>query len=270
MGAMLLFTQFSLKPRLWLYPVIRQVVMAKLAYDTRDRSEFYSEHFLIKYTADEADQVALVAAASEAAYHPVTELLGYTPGRRAVIYLYSHSGELKRRTNGSGDETDMGAYYRGVMQIVTPDKWLKQDDQAATLAYHGPITHEFTHLVLDYQTNGNYSRWFTEGVAQYAEYKINHYEWITPANRLSGKLYTLAELDEHFADLPNQALAYREALAAVRFITENFGESALRQINDQLAQGIPLKAAILETLGLTYNQYEAGWQLWARDYLEEH
>ena len=270
MLALLLFTQLSIKPRLWLYPVVRQLTMIKLDYDTRDMGEYRTEHFLIKYTAVDSDQVAMVAKAAEAAYYPVTDILGYTIGKRAIIYIYPDHQEMKRTFGWAGDESTMGAYYSGVIQVLSPQKWLKNGERADAFVHSGPITHEFTHLVLDYQTSGNYSRWFTEGLAQYVEYKVNHYEWITSTNRLTGNLYTLAELDEHFADLPNQALAYRESFAAVRFIADQFGEIKLRQIDDLLAQGKPLKEIIPIVLGLTYADYEENWKTWARDYLEDH
>lgn len=269
MLAVLFFAQFSMKPRLWLYPLARQAVMAKLDYGTRNMQEVETEHFLIKYTADDADQVALVAEAAEQAYQPVTNLLGYVPVKKAVLYIYPDRVEMRKAIGWSGDESAMGVYYNGVIQILSPKVWLQKQDTAETFIHNGPVAHEFTHLVLDYQTNGNYSRWFTEGVAQYAEYNINGYEWITPTNHLTGPLYTLAELDEHFDELPNQALAYRESLAAVRFIAENFGVEKLRQIDSSLAKGNKLETAISVVLGLNYEQYEHDFKKWAIDHMED-
>lgn len=265
----LLFVHLSIKPRMWLYPVVRQAAMAKLDYETRAMEEYKTEHFLIKYTAGDADQVAMVAEAAEAAYRPVTEIMGYVTGKKAVIYIYPNRQEMRKAIGWSGDESAMGVYYTGVIQVLSPKEWLQKGETAATFLHNGPVAHEFTHLVLDYQTNGNYTRWFTEGLAQYTEYKVNHYEWITPTNHLTGKLYTLSDMDEHFDDLPNQALAYRESLAAVRFIAENFGEGKLRQIDGLLAQGRSLKEAISAALGLTYVEYDQNWQTWAFDHMEE-
>jgi hypothetical protein len=269
MFALLLFTQLSMKPRLWIYPVVRQVAMAKLDYETRNMQQYPTEHFLIKYTAADADQVPMVAEAAEAAYRPVTDMMGYVISKKATIYIYPDRQEMRKAFGWSGDESAMGVYYGGVIEILSPKAWLKSGETAAAFVHNGPMAHEFTHLVLDYQTNGNYSRWFTEGLAQYTEYKVNHYEWITPTNHLTGNLYTLAELDDHFDDLPNQALAYRESLAAVRFIADNFGEGKLRQIDGLLAQGETLKEAIPSALGLTYAEYEQSWRTWAMDHMED-
>ncbi len=168
--ALLLFTQFSMKPRLWLYPLVRQAAMVKLDYETRDMQEVQTEHFLIKYTASDSDQVAMVGEAAEAAYRPVTDLMGYATGKKAVIYIYPDRQEMRQALGWSGDESAMGVYYSGVIEILSPKAWLKSGETAATFVHNGPVAHEFTHLVLDYQTNGNYSRWFPDGLAQDSEY----------------------------------------------------------------------------------------------------
>ena len=156
----------------------------------------------------------------------------------------------------------MGVYWGGVIQILSPRAWLQEADSEEFIHY-GPMVHEFTHLVLDYMTAGNYPRWFTEGLAQYAEYRINHYEWQTVSNSLSGKLYTMAELNGDFDSLPDQSLAYRESLAAVRYIAEVHGETKLQQVIGVLRAGRSMDQAIAEILALDGGAYEVAWRNWA-------
>ena len=47
----------------------------------------------------------------------------------------------------------------------------------------------------------------------------------------------MSELDGNFDDLPNQALAYRESLAAVRYIADVYGEAKLQQVIEALQAG---------------------------------
>ncbi|MDU2063225.1 MAG: peptidase MA family metallohydrolase [Sporomusaceae bacterium] len=259
----LLFTQFSLRPRLWLYPLARQAAAAKLSYEARQFQQQETEHFIIVYPLEDADQVQLVAKAAEAAYEPVRNLLAYSRSEKSILYIQPGRSELRKALGWSGDESAMGVYYGGSIQILSPKAWMQPDDGPEVFWQNGPVAHEFTHLLLDYQTNGNYTRWYTEGLAQYAEYKITHYEWLTGTNKLTGPLYSLSELDDHFDDLDNQSLAYREAFAAVRFIAERQGEQALQEIDRQLAQGVALKQALTTVTGLSYSDYETAWKAWA-------
>jgi hypothetical protein len=125
------------------------------------------------------------------------------------------------------------------------------------------MVHEFTHLVFDHMTRGNYPRWFTEGLAQYVEYKVNHYEWRTSSNSLSNNEYNMTQLDNDFDELPNQSLAYRESLAAVRYIAEVHGEEKLCQVIEALAVGRDIRQAITGAVDMDYTGYEASWKSWA-------
>jgi len=251
------------KPQMWVYPFVRQAVQLKVDYETSDMIVHETEHFKIKYTQVDADTVALIAEASEAAYSPVTRELGYAPPGKTLILVQPNRNELRKAFGWSGSESAMGVYWGGVIQLLSPHVWLNDGESVEEFIHSGPMVHEYTHLVFDHLTNGNYPRWFTEGLAQYVEYRVNNYEWHTESNRLDGKLYTMAELEKNFDELPNQSLAYRQSLAAVRFIGEVYGEEALRNVIASLQAGNSMKQAIQKNVGLTAAAFEQGWQKWA-------
>jgi hypothetical protein len=260
--AALLFTVPFGRPQMWLYPLARQASHAKLNYETRGMAEYETPHFTIKYGPRDADVVKMVAQAAEKAYQPVTQTLSYSPGGKTLVVIYSNKADLNQAFGWSGDQSAMGVYWGGVIQILSPHAWLKEATPEE-FVHSGPMVHEFTHLIFDYITNGNYPRWFTEGLAQYVEYRVNHYEWHTSSNSLDRVGYSMAELDDHFDGLVDQSLAYRESLAAVRFIAETYGDIKLHQVINELASGKDIRQAISDTLNMDYVTYESAWKKWA-------
>jgi len=261
--AVFLFSAMSLRPRMWVYPLVRQVTQIKSDYETSYMEVHETEHFRIKYTPADKDTVDMIAEAAEAAYIPVTQELGYAPQGKTLIMVQPNKNELRKAFGWSDNESAMGVYWGGAIQLLSPHVWLSGGASVQEFIHSGPMVHEYTHLVFDHLTNGNYPRWFTEGLAQYVEYQANHYEWQTATNHLDGKLYTMAELEGDFDKLPNQALAYRESLAAVRYIAQVYGEDKLRKIIKDLQAGQSLEKAIQRTLALDKATFEHDWQQWA-------
>ncbi len=255
------------KPRMLLYPLARQAAQAKMNYETRQLAAYETPHFIIKYSPADQPAVALVAEAAEAAYAPVTAMLGYAPAGKTLVILYRDRSELNRTFGWSGDQSAMGVYWGGVIQVLSPRAWLKEG-AAGEFIRSGPMVHEYTHLVFDHLSRGNYPRWFTEGLAQYLEYTVNGYEWRTPGNSLRGQGYTQAELDRGFDDLANQALAYRQSLAAVRYIAAVHGESDLKNVIAALAAGRSIEDAVAASLGMDYAEFADEWPEWARDNMQ--
>ena len=261
--AVFLLANLPLRPRMWVYPLVRQATQSKADYETRSMQVLETEHFKIKYTPSDADTVNMIAEAAEAAYIPVTQELGYAPKGKTLIMIQPNKNELRKAFGWSDNESAMGVYWGGMIQLLSPHVWLSGGDSVQEFIHSGPMVHEYTHLVFDHITNGNYPRWFTEGLAQYVEYKANHYEWQTATNNLDGKLYTRAELEGDFDNLPNQALAYRQSLAAVRYIAQVYGEDKLREMIKDLQDGQSLDKAVQRTLGLDGASFEQEWQQWA-------
>jgi hypothetical protein len=242
----------------------------KINYQTKDMLAKETPHFIIKYTENDADMADMVAKASEAAYDPVTAALNFAPGGKTLILIYPDRQSMKKAYGWAGDASAMGFYWGGVIQVLSPKAWMKNTQSTEEFITTGPIAHEYTHLVLDYMARGNYSRWFTEGLAQYMEYRINGYEWITATNQLTGTLYTMDELTDDFDELPNQALAYRQSLAAVRYIAEVHGEAKLSQVINYLKAGVKVDKAIEKTLGIDYATYEMLVNQWAKANMKEY
>lgn len=261
--AALFFAQVPVKPQMWIYPLARQVFQAKINYETRDMMKYETEHFVVKYTQGDAGVVPMVAEAAEAAYQPVTSILGYTPKAKGMLIIYPDKRELNKVFGWSSAESAMGVYYGGVIQVLSPRTWLKDTGSTQEFIQTGPVLHEYTHLVFDYMTSGNYSRWFTEGLAQYLEYRVNHYEWLTKDNKLDGQMYTMEELDNNFDGLSNKSLAYRQSLAAIRYIADVHGDSKLQGIIGDLTKGVSLEKAISTNLNMSYAEYDQAWRVWA-------
>jgi len=258
-----LFSSVPLRPQMWIYPLVRQAVQIKVDYETRHMVVHETEHFMIKYTPADADIVDMIAEAAEAAYLPVTQQLRYTPSGKTLLLVQPNKNELRQAFGWSGNESAMGVYWGGVIQLLSPHVWLSGGESVQEFIHSGPMVHEYTHLVFDHITNGNYPRWFTEGLAQYVEYQANHYEWQTATNNLDSTLYTMTQLEGDFDKLPNQSLAYRQSLAAVRYIAQVYGDDKLSEMISGLQAGHSMEAVIQRTLGLNYATFEHSWQQWA-------
>jgi hypothetical protein len=267
---MIVLSMRPLRPQIWLYPLARQAVQIKMNYDTKQMAEIETEHFRIKYTPEDEDSIPMIAEAAEAAYAPVTHQLSYVPAGKTLILVQPSKDELRRVFGWSGNESAMGVYWGGVIQLLSPHIWLKDGSSVQDFIYSGPLVHEYTHLIFDYITNGNYPRWFTEGLAQYVEYCVNGYEWQTKTNDLRGTLYTMAQLEDDFDQLPDQSLAYRESLAAVRYIDEVYGERRLQDMIHAMKAGQSIEKAMGKTLGLDYQTFSYSWQQWAVDHMSFH
>lgn len=263
--AIVLLLWFIKPQQKYIYPLVRSGVQAKLDYQTKNMQVFESEHYRIKYDAVDEAYVLMVAKAAEAAYQPVIDTLGFSvDGKKTLIIMYHDKRMMNKLTGQLGTEGAMGVYWGGVIQVLSPQIWMNTAD-LDNFEKKGPLLHEYTHLAFDYMTSGNYSRWFTEGLAQYMEYKMYNYEWLSANNNLNSELYSMKQLDESFDTLPNQAMAYRESFAAVRFIAEVYGEDKLREIIGYLNKGERQDRAIERAIKMSYDEFSKTWPLWARE-----
>ncbi|ABO51795.1 conserved hypothetical protein [Desulforamulus reducens MI-1] len=250
------------------YNLFREGLKQKALWTTRSMDTLKGEHFNVRFTPGNEEDAKLVLAAAEKFYTPIAEKYGYTGKGKIPIIVYPSRLELNRNFGWEANESAMGVYWAGVIRVLSPNVWLSEEDldkYREEFMQSGPMAHEFTHLVVDYKTAGNYTRWFTEGIAQYEEYKLTGFEFDDKQASLKQPLYTLDEMDAYFDNLPNQPLAYRQSYLAVRYIAEVYGEDSLKRILESLASGNKMEDALVMVLNNEMVDFEGNYKNWAKE-----
>lgn len=248
------------------YALFREGLKQKAIITTRDMQTISSQNFMVRYTAGNEEDAKLVLSTAEKFYGPIAKKYAYSTGGKIPVIVYPSREELNRNFGWPASESAMGVYWTGVIRVLTPSLWVTEQDPLQyqdTFIKSGPMAHEFTHLVVDYLTAGNYTRWFTEGMAQYEEYKLTGFEFDTIEALMNQPLYQLAEMDSYFDNLPNQPLAYRQSYLAVRYIAEEYDEDYLKAIMVSLRQGNKTEKAISSVLGIEFKEFETNYQQWS-------
>lgn len=231
-----------------------------------------SEHVDVYYTAKDENVVDWVLQTTENVYKPVADVVGHSPDQRVPVIIYPNRDVLRQAFGWGNGESAMGVYWSGTVRLLSPNVWIneKRDrEKRKVFEKMNPIAHELTHYVLDYFTDGNYPRWFTEGLAQRVEYQLTGYLWIEADSSLDQNLYSLEELEQQFDQLDNQPLAYRQSFLMVDYFARNFGDHALSDLIQHLGRGKRFRPAVEEVTGDTMDQIYMDWLDWVDEHLED-
>lgn len=235
--------------------VFRFMVGQETNLRTGQWNEIITDNYRIKYLPVDEAYIDMVAEAAEEAYTAISNELGRTIDRRTTILVYPDNKSLAASFGWDKDEKALGVYWGGTIRILSPQAWLDNAGQKERFVKEGPMVHEFTHLMVDEMTRGNYNRWWTEGIAQYTERKITGFEFASP---FEGKrelfYYTLDKLEKDY-DRLNQRIAYWQSVQIVDFIVEHYGEDQIYVICDYLYQGDSMAKAVEKALGTDYGGF---------------
>ena len=235
--------------------IFRFMVGQETNLRTGQWDELSTEHYKIKYMTEDKADVALVANAAENAYTSVSGTMGKEPGKQTTIVIYPDSKSLAASFGWDKNEKALGVYWGGTIGVLSPSAWLSGVGQQDRFIKEGPMVHEFTHLMVDEMTKGNYNRWWTEGIAQYMEKKITGFEFANPfAGNREVYYYTLDNLEKNF-DTLDQSVAYWESLKAVEFIANHYGEDKIYAILHNLSDGDSMTKATEKALGTDYQTF---------------
>ncbi|HCJ11230.1 MAG TPA: hypothetical protein DHW14_08745 [Clostridiales bacterium] len=253
---------------------------ARLISDFPGKAVAESPHFVLHYDESlDGAWAPVVLACAERAHEAVSGRLGWSPAGReekVPVLLHPTRTSLDRQFASRDGLQAVGAYWCGVVQVLSPRLWLAEEPGAAAVAVlwtDGPLVHEYTHYVLDMLVPAaGYPRWFSEGLAQYVEYKETGYLWLgvgVSAGLLpeaDGPFYSLSELGRDFDGLENTAAAYRAAfLLTAYLVDDSAGWDGLRALLGEMARGRPFEAALEKVTGLSPEEFESRWLEWLRE-----
>lgn len=224
-----------------------------------------STYFHVRYREGDRAYAVLISDLAEQAAQEVRELLPAPASLfKPWLVILPDRSYLQSAFGWEEKSGAVGVYLTNTIKILSPEDWtwVAEEDRLECFCREGPLVHEYTHFVLDLRTGGNYPTWFSEGLAQLLEYKINNYEWLEPSGSLDNFLYSLRDLDRHFIALDNQPLAYRQSLSLVTYLESLEGMDGLNRLVDMLGQGTAFYRALEQIYGLDSESLEAAWQAW--------
>ncbi|QZY55145.1 peptidase MA family metallohydrolase [Crassaminicella profunda] len=218
------------------YPLFRKMQHELILYRTKDYNIRETEHFIIRYPMEDKEIIDLVAEASEEHYKEVCDSFDYYPENKTTVIVYDDPDELMKNASLKQGKPPMGVYFASTIQILSPRLWIPENEKIEDVFMNeGPMVHEFTHLLVDDLTKGNYPLWFTEGVALYQEYLQTGYSW-GEALSYEGKPYTVEELTDDFNQL-DVMLAYKRSFEIVKEMVERKGFDEINQLLKDLGYG---------------------------------
>ncbi|ACV61034.1 hypothetical protein Dtox_0071 [Desulfofarcimen acetoxidans DSM 771] len=248
------------------YSLYREAIKMSTLFNVRNMTALEGPHFVVKYPSDvEVAEARLVLNTAEKFYTPVSEDYNYSPSKKIPVIVYSSKEKLNGFFGWPASESAMGVYWSGIICVLSPKTWIDSDnpDKIEDIFVNsGPMAHEYTHLVVDYITRGNYPRWFTEGLAQYEEYKLTGFRFTETGGNLNQDLYSFNDLTQNFDYLPNQSLAYRQSFAAVKYLADNHGQEGIIKIMNLLSQGKSIDAALRSITGTGVDGFEDNLTHW--------
>lgn len=254
----LIFLSVSILPKSWIevkslfYVSLRKISLKVLTFQTKKMESLEGKKFILKYFKEDSNSADMVLSVTEEVWLPVTEYLLFEPKGKFQVLMYPNTEQMNQTFGWDADKSAMGVYWLGTIRVLAPDQWIETNDEQQKekiFRAYGPMTHEFTHLVIDYKTNGNYSRWFTEGVAQFVEMKTTGFTLDTPEEAEMLNLYEFSQLSREY-DSQDQIMAYWQSLKAIEYIVDTFGKEQLNVITDKLAAGKTMNEALVETIDL--------------------
>jgi len=224
---------------------------------------FETDHFKIIYHQGIETIAHRVAVIAEQVYGPITRDLGVEPPQKSAIVVTDYLDY------SNGLSTPLGHYI--VLWTKSESKFTTGDENWL----HGLVAHEFTHLVnfWAFRAFPGYWRelialglvptWFLEGVAQFEAEKwcanrdmllrvATYTDRLLPYKKLTGYIGT---------DHIGSRLVYEQGHSLIRFITAEFGDSALFKIIERF-RSFPLSfnLALKRSIGLSENELFDAWK----------
>lgn len=241
MGNLISFPNFI---KTSLYPVAKRIERNRIIASVNYYKTRETKNFIIRYKSQDKEISKLTAEIAERYYKDVCDLYEYYPEEKSLIIIYDSGKELLKNVGLDSESAPLGVYYSGTINILSPRLWIDNENDFENIyEVKGPIVHEFTHLIVDQMTNGNYPLWLTEGLALYTEYITTGFEW-----KLNSDLdISIDMLNKDFYSI-DQKKSYRKSFEIVKSISEEWGFDKVVKILDNLGKGDTVNRSVRNIL----------------------
>lgn len=222
-----------------------------------------SPHFTLTYDRREEKLAGEVLRYAEEGLNRISKSLGYRPKRKVKVWLCSTEAQFDSLTRSGVPDWGIGCAFPklGIIVLKSP-RVVRRNLDLRTI-----VSHEISHVLLG-QLLGELTppRWFDEGLAihQSKEWRPGD-GFILGWASISNSLIPLSELESSFPTEERRAnLAYTEGFSAVSFIVREYGKETLRELIASMGKGGGIDRAMIDNLGLRYDEFESLWLRFVR------
>jgi tetratricopeptide (TPR) repeat protein len=181
------------------------------------------------------------------------EKYGIVPLAPIVVEIFPEQKDFAIRTFGLPG----GAGFLGVCfgRVITANSPASQGERPSN--WQSVLWHEFCHVVTLEKTKNRMPRWLSEGISVYEERQRDPSwgESMTPLYRemlLGDDLTPVSDLSAAFlnpASPIHLQFAYYESSLVIEFLVDRYGIDALKQILDDLGDGLTINDALVRSVG---------------------
>lgn len=248
-----LFSFFIIKEHIQVsfYPLVRNYQKNKILNSLHDYKSIKTKNFTIYFKEEEQNIGEITGNIIEEHYEEVCSYFNHYPKGDTPIIIYDKEKDLINSIKlKKGIPAPLGVYYSGTINILSPNLWIGKDNLVEEYKETTPVVHEFTHLIVDEKTNGNYPLWLTEGLALFMEEKTIGFEWKDGIGETSS--ITLKDLNNDFEHIETEK-AYRKSLEIVNHLNSKYRFDNINLLLDNLGMGSNINTSLKKVfkLGLT-------------------
>jgi tetratricopeptide (TPR) repeat protein len=225
-----------------------------LDHMNRDFVSTRTEHFLFRWDGEKDAALGFfLPGYAEEVYREVCREFGFEPKNPTLVEIFDSHDLFSARIVGLPYVATVGASLGKVVAADSP--------RSALFDWRDVLRHEFVHVVNLQQSKMQIPFWLTEGLATRHEESPLPAAWDEFVARMLylGRIIPLEELNSHFTRPKTPAhkqAAYAEANLICRFLSERYGEQAIRKMMETYGENLPTAEVIRRCLSKTEEESE--------------
>lgn len=237
-----------------LYPLIKNYQEKKIIGSLNDYKTINTEHFTIYFKEGEESVGKATGDIIEKHYNYVCSSFNHYPEGKIPIIIYEKEEDIIQSINLDRNQPPpIGVYYSGTINLLSPKNWMEEDNLIEEYEKINPVVHEFTHLIVDEKTKGNYPLWLTEGLAVFMEKATMGIEWNGGIGETSD--ITLKQLNNNFEDIEFE-IAYRKSYETIVYLDSQYEFDNINLLLDNLGIGTNIDTSLKRVFKKNLNGFK--------------